>query len=66
MVSDAVAEALRARAIPDHRADLQAQVGSAALAQPIHRWIGEPGSDLDAILGRAFAELRALVGTVSA
>ena len=66
MLSDAVAGALRARAIPDHRADLQAQVGSAALAQSIHRWIGEPGSDLDALLQQAFRDLRELCGAAGA
>lgn len=62
-LSVVVADALRARGLPDWRATLLAQVGTAALGHAIHTWLGDPSSDIDALMVRAFADLRALSDT---
>ncbi|WP_353648214.1 TetR family transcriptional regulator [Nakamurella sp. A5-74] len=58
-LSDVVAAALRERGLPDWRATLLAQVGTAALGHAIHTWVADPSSDIDTLIGRAFADLRA-------
>ncbi|MGC5166895.1 TetR family transcriptional regulator [Luteimicrobium sp. DT211] len=53
-MSVVVAEGLRARGVPDARASLLAEVGTAAVGHAIHAWTAEPSSDLDALLVEAF------------
>jgi len=53
-----VATALRARGLPDGRATLLAQVGTAALGHAVHAWVTDPFGDLDALIVQAFADLR--------
>jgi hypothetical protein len=52
-----VADALRARGLPEGRATLLAQVSTAALGHAIHTWVAEPSSDIDGLIVRAFADL---------
>lgn len=52
-----VADALRARGLPDGRATLLAQVGTAALGHAVHTWVSDPLGDLDALIVQAFADL---------
>ena len=59
-MSVVVADALRARGLPDRRATLLADVSTAALGHAIHTWVADPSSDLDALLVGAFADLRDL------
>jgi AcrR family transcriptional regulator len=55
-----VADALRARGLPDRRAALLAQVSTAALGHAVHSWTADPSSDFDDLIVQAFAELRDL------
>jgi len=57
-LSVVVADALRTRGLPDWRATLLAQVGTAALGHAIHTWVADPSGDIDALIIRAFADLR--------
>jgi AcrR family transcriptional regulator len=59
-LSVVVADALRARGLPDWRATLLAQVTTAALGHAIHTWVADPSSDIDALMVQAFADLREL------
>lgn len=52
-----VADALRARGVPDWRAALLAQVGTAVLGHVIHTWTADPSSDFDTLITQAFEEL---------
>ncbi|MFI2641953.1 TetR family transcriptional regulator [Streptomyces sp. NPDC018610] len=63
-LTEAVAEALRRRAVPDRPADLAAHTGWATFHQAAQAWIDDPSQSLDAHLVRAFDELRALFATV--
>ena len=53
-----VADALRARGLPDGQATLLAQVGTTALGHAVHAWVSDPFGDLDALIVQAFADLR--------
>jgi AcrR family transcriptional regulator len=57
-LSVVVADALRARGLPDWRATLLAQVSTAALGHAIHTWTASASGDIDALIVRAFADLR--------
>jgi Transcriptional regulator len=60
-ITEAVAEALRKRGVPDRYALLAAQTGWAAFAQAYTAWIADSSRSLDEHLLQAFADLRALV-----
>lgn len=49
---------LSARGVPDWRAALLAQIGTAALGHVIHTWTADPSSDFDTLITRAFEEMR--------
>lgn len=53
-----VADALRARGLPDRRATLLAQVSTAALGHAVHTWTANPADDFEALIVQAFADLR--------
>ncbi len=53
-----VAEALRERGVPDWRATLLAHISVAALGHVIHTWTADPSSDFEALISRAFEEMR--------
>ncbi len=55
-----VADALRARGLPDRRATLLAQVSTAALGHAVHTWTANPADDFEALIVQAFADLRDL------
>ena len=57
-LSAVVAAELRARGLPDGRATLLAQVGTAALGCAIHTWVADPSSDIDTLIVEAFTDLR--------
>jgi AcrR family transcriptional regulator len=62
-MTDAVAEALRQRDVPDRLADLAAQTGWAAFHHAAQAWIDDPSQSLDAHLLQAFDDLHALSAT---
>ncbi|MFD4548628.1 hypothetical protein [Streptomyces sp. NPDC058466] len=62
-LTDAVAEALRQRDVPDGLAGLAAQTGWATFHQAAQAWIDDPSQSLDAHLLQAFDDLRALFAT---
>jgi AcrR family transcriptional regulator len=57
-LSVVVADALRARGLPDWRATLLAEVSTAALGHAVHTWAAGADDDIDALIVRAFADLR--------
>jgi AcrR family transcriptional regulator len=59
-ITDAVAQALRQRDVPDRLAGLAAQTGWAAFHQAARAWTDDPSQSLDAHLLQAFDDLRAL------
>lgn len=59
-LTEAVAQALRERAVPDRLAVLAAQSGWAAFHQAAGDWIDDPAQSLDAHLSRAFEDLHTL------
>ncbi|KOG89407.1 TetR family transcriptional regulator [Streptomyces varsoviensis] len=59
-LTEAVAEALRRRDVPDRLAGLAAQTGWAAFHHAAQAWIDDPSQSLDAHLLQAFDDLRAL------
>ena len=61
-MSALVADALRARGLPEGRATLLAQVCTAALTHAVHRWVTDPSGDLDALLVQAFVDLHDFFG----
>ncbi|MFF7091923.1 TetR family transcriptional regulator [Streptomyces rubradiris] len=63
-LTEALAEALRQRGVPDRLAGLAAHTGWAAFHQAAQAWIDDPAHNLDAHLVRAFDDLRALSATV--
>ncbi|MDC7340982.1 hypothetical protein [Streptomyces lydicus] len=63
-LTDALAEALRQRGVPDRLAGLAAQTGWATFHQAARAWIDDPSQSLDAHLLQAFDDLRALSATV--
>ncbi|GGK74936.1 TetR/AcrR family transcriptional regulator [Mangrovihabitans endophyticus] len=58
-LSIVVADALRGRGLPPWRATLLAEVSTAALGHAVHTWVADASADLDALIVRAFTELRA-------
>lgn len=64
-LTEAVAEALRGRGVPDRLAGLAAQTGWAAFHHAAQAWIDDPSRSLDAHLRQAFDDLRALSATAS-
>ncbi|MFG2395726.1 hypothetical protein ACGFSF_01225 [Streptomyces lydicus] len=62
-LTDALAEALRQRGVPDRLAGLAAQTGWATFHQAAQAWIDDPSQSLDAHLLQAFDDLRALSAT---
>ncbi|MFG3157373.1 TetR family transcriptional regulator [Streptomyces sp. NPDC048219] len=63
-LTEAVAEALRQRGVPDRLAGLAAHTGWAAFHQAAQAWIDDPSQSLGAHLVRAFDDLRALSAAV--
>lgn len=63
-LSEALAEALRGRGVPDQLAALAAHTGWATFHHAAQAWINAPGESLDAHLRRAFDDLRALSAAV--
>jgi AcrR family transcriptional regulator len=59
-LTDAVAQALRQRNVPDRLAGLAAQTGWAAFHHAVQAWIDDPSQSLGAHLQSAFDDLRAL------
>lgn len=59
-LTEAVAEALKRRGVPDRLAGLAAQTGWAAFHQAAQTWIDDPSESLDERLRQAFDDLRAL------
>ncbi|WNE98778.1 TetR family transcriptional regulator [Streptomyces luomodiensis] len=59
-LADALAEALRQRGVADRPARLAAQTGWATFHHAAQAWIDDPSQSLDAHLGQAFEDLRAL------
>ncbi len=59
-LTDAVAEALRQRGVPDRVAALAAHTGWATYRHAVRAWIDDPADGLDAHLRRAFDDLRTL------
>ncbi|MEW2291174.1 TetR family transcriptional regulator [Streptomyces sp. NPDC006743] len=64
-LTEAVAEALRGRGVPDRLAGLAAQTGWAAFHHAAQAWIDDPSRSLEAHLRQAFDDLRALSATAS-
>lgn len=62
-LTDALADALRRRGVPDRLAALAAQTGWAAFHHAAQAWIDDPSRSLDAHLLQAFDDLRALSAT---
>ncbi|MGW2964764.1 TetR family transcriptional regulator [Streptomyces sp. NPDC001220] len=62
-LTEAVAQALRQREVPDRLADLAAHTGWATFHHAAQAWIDDPSQSLDAHLLRAFDDLRALSST---
>ena len=63
-LTEALAEALRQRGVPDRLAGLAAHTGWATFHQAAQAWIDDPSQSLDTHLTRAFDDLRALSATV--
>jgi AcrR family transcriptional regulator len=63
-LTDAVAEALRRRDVPDRLAGLAAHTGWAAFHHAAQAWIDDPSQSLDAHLLQVFDDLRALSANV--
>lgn len=63
-LTEAVAEALRQRDVPDRLAGLAAQTGWAAFHHAAQAWIDDPSQSLDAHLLQAFDDLHTLSATV--
>ena len=63
-LTEAVAEALRQRDVPDRLAGLAAQTGWATFHHAAQAWIDDPSQSLDAHLLQAFDDLHALSATV--
>ncbi|MFD3308639.1 TetR family transcriptional regulator [Streptomyces sp. NPDC058656] len=63
LLTDAVAEALKQRDVPDRLAGLAAQTGWATFHHAAQAWIDDPSQSLDAHLSRSFDDLRALSAT---
>jgi AcrR family transcriptional regulator len=63
-LTEALAQALRRRGVPDRLADLAAQSGWATFHHAAQAWIDDPTQSLDAHLRQAFDDLRALSTTV--
>ncbi len=61
VLSEALAEALRARGIPELRADLAAQTGMAAFVHASLVWLDDPEVDLGERIDIAFGELQGLL-----
>lgn len=59
-LTEAVAEALRQRDVPDRLADLAAHTGWAAFHHAAQAWVDDPAQSLDAHLRQSFHDLRAL------
>ncbi len=59
-LTEAVAQALRQRDVPDRLASLAAQTGWAAFHHAAQAWIDDPSRNLNAHLDQAFDDLRAL------
>lgn len=62
-LTEAVAEALRQRDVPDRLAGLAAQTGWATFHHAAQAWIDDPSQSLDAHLLQAFDDLHALSAT---
>jgi hypothetical protein len=62
-LTEALAEALRQRGVPDRLAGLAAHTGWATFHQAAQAWIDDPSQSLDTHLTRAFDDLRALSAT---
>ena len=62
-LTEAVAEALVQRGVPDRLAGLAAQTGWAAFHHAAQAWIDDPSRGLGAHLSQAFDDLRALSAT---
>lgn len=60
-LTDALADALRARGVADLRAGLAARAGMAAFVQATVAWLDDPGIGLEERFDLAFRELRALL-----
>lgn len=61
-LAGAMATALRERGVGELAARLAAETGAAAFHIAFARWVAEPGeSDLRALIGESFSELKALV-----
>ncbi|WP_405774710.1 TetR family transcriptional regulator [Streptomyces sp. NBC_00859] len=63
-LTEAVAEALRRRDVPDRLAGLAAHTGWAAFHHAAQAWIADPSQSLDAHLLQAFDDLHALASAV--
>ena len=63
-LTEAIAEALRQRDVPDRLAGLAAQTGWATFHHAAQAWIDDPSQSLDAHLLQAFDDLHALSATV--
>jgi AcrR family transcriptional regulator len=63
LLTDAVAEALRQRGVPDRLAGLAARTGWAAFHHATQAWTDDPAQSLDTHLSRAFDDLRTLSAT---
>jgi AcrR family transcriptional regulator len=63
-LTEALAQALRRRDVPDRLAGLAAQSGWATFHHAAQAWIDDPSQSLDAHLVQAFDDLRALSTTV--
>ena len=63
MLTQAVAQALRERGVPDQVADLAAQTGWATFHHALENWIDDPSHSVDEHLTRAFEGLRVLSTT---
>ncbi|MBO2465185.1 TetR family transcriptional regulator [Actinomadura violacea] len=59
-LTDAIAEALRQRGVPDPQAALAAQIGWAAFHQAAQAWLDDPSHPLNTHLQRTFAALHTL------
>ncbi|HEX8865393.1 MAG TPA: TetR/AcrR family transcriptional regulator [Lentzea sp.] len=57
---DVAVKALVARGIEEQRAALAAQVGMAVFGQAMRAWLPDPAADFEALLTRAFDDLREL------
>jgi AcrR family transcriptional regulator len=63
-LTEAIAEALRQRDVPDRLASLAAQSGWAIFHHAAQAWIDDPSQSLDAHLLQAFDDLQALCAAV--